>query len=244
MEQPSLPSALYHASTAITLHPTSPHAYRHRALVWAAQSCHVLALADGEQAERLWREDTLDTLPPTHRRDRSLEELQPLLDVWRGRAGDEAAQREALTALLTPPPTQAVVPLQEHEAEVRALQTTVAQLQLRRTAARRPSTPPPDYFTDSMPPTPRTQAKQERILCVVCMDQPRSQLFEPCKHLLCCEGCGSLVRGVPVLQGGHQEEERAHLHVRGEGTAAAARAVRQHSRSLLPSAAFFFVIHR
>ena len=179
--------------------PACPHAYRHRALVWAAQSAYALALPDGEAAERLWSDDVQDPVF-SHRKDRLLEELLPLLELWRTKAQDESSQREALTALLTAPPPHPYIGLAEHEAEVRALQTSLAQLQLRRTAARRPTTPPPEYFTESMPPTPRTQAKQDKILCVVCMDQPRSQLFEPCKHLLCCEGCGSLVRACPFCK--------------------------------------------
>ena len=133
-------------------------------------------------------------------RERLREELHPLIEHWRGKVKDEAAQRDALQSLLTPPPSLPTIPLHEHEAQVKALQTSLTQLQLTRTAAQRPSSPAPSYFTDSTPPTPRTQAKQDKILCVVCMDQPRSQLFEPCKHLLCCDGCGSLVRACPFCK--------------------------------------------
>ena len=196
----ALPAALHHASTAVALMPTLPHAWRHRALVWAAQGVHVLAVADGQHAHALWMDDALEAVL-SHRKERHIDELQSLLQHWRPQLKDEAAQKEALTALLTHPPAQPTIPLHEHEAQVKALQTSLAQLQLARTAAQpSSSSSSAGFFTDSCPPTPRTAAKQDRVLCVVCMDQPRSQLFEPCKHLLCCEGCGSLVRACPFCK--------------------------------------------
>ena len=202
----ALPAALYHASTATSLLPTLPHAWRHRALVWAAQSAHVLAVADAQQAQSLWMDDALDPAF-SHRKERLLDELLSMMQHWRSKAKDEVGQKESITALLTPPPSHPTIPLHEHEAQVKALHTSLAQLQLARTAAQPPSSTTTSsssssssFFTDSTPPTPRTAAKQERVLCVVCMDQPRSQLFEPCKHLLCCEGCGSLVRACPFCK--------------------------------------------
>lgn len=33
----------------------------------------------------------------------------------------------------------------------------------------------------------------EEILCIVCLDQPKTQMFEPCRHVCVCEACSASV---------------------------------------------------
>lgn len=45
--------------------------------------------------------------------------------------------------------------------------------------------------------------------CRICMDAPRSILFQPCSHLLCCQSCAEQVSRCPTCQ----EAIRSRLHV-------------------------------
>ena len=48
------------------------------------------------------------------------------------------------------------------------------------------------------------EEKEDEMACVVCMDKPKSHLFDPCGHMCVCEVCAQRVmhgaEGVPARQ--------------------------------------------
>ena len=40
----------------------------------------------------------------------------------------------------------------------------------------------------------------DKIMCKVCMDAELNMLFLPCRHLVCCEACGSMLSNCPVCR--------------------------------------------
>ena len=201
-------AALWQATMALSLCPQLPHARRCRALVWALEERLLQATVEAQQAVREWDEaaegeDGWEW--KGWRRERYSEELRRQMDEWRSRLPtDSGADEEKRSAHITQQQHQLALDdvHTTYKQQMKALQHTVAQLQLTRTVATPSTASQPSTYNgqDSTPPTPRTQHKQDKIQCVVCMDEVRCVLFEPCKHLLCCEPCGSLVRACPFCK--------------------------------------------
>jgi len=42
---------------------------------------------------------------------------------------------------------------------------------------------------------------EDRVLCVICMDAPRSVLFSPCNHLVACAACSNTLKDCPLCRG-------------------------------------------
>ena len=42
---------------------------------------------------------------------------------------------------------------------------------------------------------------EDRVLCAICMDAPRSVLFSPCNHLVACAACANTLKDCPLCRG-------------------------------------------
>ena len=200
-------AVLWQATQALSLCPHLPHARRCRALVWAREERWLMAVVEAQEAVIEWEgvvEGDEGCEWKCWRRDRYVDELKRQIDEWRIKLPtDSGADDEKRPPLITTQQHQSALDElhTSYKQQIKSLQQTVAQLQLARTPASSTAPIPSAYNgQDSTPPTPRTLHKQDKILCVVCMDEVRSVLFEPCKHLLCCDACGSLVRACPFCK--------------------------------------------
>ena len=198
-------AVLWQATMALSLCPRLPHARRCRALVWAGEERWLMAVVEAQQAVREW----LEAVEGEDgwewrgwRRDRYVDEVQRSIDEWKAKLPTDTsgADEEKRPQLITAQQHQLHIDdlHTTYKQQIKPLQQQLAQLQLTHTPP--PTSHQPYTAHDSTPPTPRTLQKQEKIVCVVCMDEVRSVLFEPCKHLLCCEQCGSLVRACPFCK--------------------------------------------
>ena len=201
-------AVLWQSTMALSLSAQLPHARRCRALVWAREERWLMAVAEAEHAVREW-DEAIEGEEGWEwkgwRRERYVDELRRQIDEWKTKLPtDSGADEEKRPPVVTAQQHQTAVDElhTSYKQQVKALQSTVAQLQLVRTPAPSSTPQPSSSYNgqDNTPPTPRTLHKQDKILCVVCMDEVRSVLFEPCKHLLCCEPCGSLVRACPFCK--------------------------------------------
>jgi len=53
--------------------------------------------------------------------------------------------------------------------------------------------------------------RDDRDLCVVCQDEQRRVVFKPCRHLVCCHGCGNSLQNCPVCRAVVQQRMEVYL---------------------------------